>query len=180
MSVLQSSSFLLSKCTWKAKSYQEETIDMEIRLDLGYQCKSQCKEDDVRWWESSLIKHEKQPFWENYSPLEAHGHNTKLCCTISSYMQKLAHCLVFVLCDCHHEVKPKRLWLKASADQAEKRWTYLSSMDELANKIIISRNLPENTYNEYFPIYIIIIIMLILNIILYKLKEKCISVIKNL
>lgn len=53
-------------------------------------------------------------------------------------------------------------------------------MDELANKIIISRNLPENTYNEYFPIYIIIMIMLILNIILYKLKEKCISVIKNL
>lgn len=154
MSFLQSSSFLLSKCTWKARIHQEETTDMEIRLDLGYPCKSQCKEDDVRLWESSLIKHEKQPFWKNYSLLEAHGHNTKLCWTISSYLQKLSYCLfVFVLCDCHHEMKPRSMWLKASADKTEKKWTYLSSMHEGTNKIIISRELPENTYNKYFPIY---------------------------
>lgn len=52
---------------------------MEIGLYLDSQCKPQCKKDDIRLWETSLIKHEKQPFQERDSPLETHGHNTKSC-----------------------------------------------------------------------------------------------------
>lgn len=124
---------------------------MEIGLYLDSQRKPQCKKDYIRLWETSLIKHEKQPFQENDSPSETHEHKTKSCWTISTYQQKLAYLLFyFILCNCHPEMKPNRLWLKASADKTEKKWTYPSSMNEVANKATISRKVPENTYNKYF------------------------------